>query len=348
MPLSCDTAYLLAILTDLLAIPSPSGLAGPALDFVQGALNDLGLQPRRLAKGALTAEWEGESEDAPRALTAHVDTLGAMVKRVRHNGRLQLTRLGGFDWSSVEGEGCWVLLGDGRKLRGSLLPQRSSKHIFGPISEDLPRVDETMEVRLDVNVTGLWDVQALGVEVGDFVVFDPRLEISPNGFVRARYLDNKAVVACLLAAVRALKEADMRPAQTTLLHFCDFEEVGHGGASGLPAGLAEVVALDVGPVGEGQASSEHAVSICAKDLNGPYHFDLTRRLRELARNEGINYRMDIYPYYGSDGGAYWRAGGGAQVALIGPGVDATHHYERTHADALECTTQLIAAYISRA
>lgn len=346
MPFTCDTAFLLSTLTDLLAIPSPTGLAGPALDYVQGALIDLGLQPQRLSKGVLAAAWEGAAADAPRALTAHVDTLGAMVKRVRHNGRLQLARLGGFDWTSVEGEGCWVLSADGRKLRGSLMPQRASKHIYGPASEELPRVDETVEVRLDAPITGPWDVEALGIEVGDFVVFDPRLEISPGGFVRGRYLDNKAVVACLLAAVRAVKTADLQPAQLTLLHFCDFEEVGHGGAFGLPANLAEVVALDIGPVGEGQASTEHAVSICAKDLNGPYSADLRRRLRDLARAENINYRMDIYPYYGSDGGAYWRAGGGGQVALIGPGVDATHHYERTHEDALEATTRLIGAYIT--
>ncbi|MBX7237017.1 MAG: M42 family metallopeptidase [Caldilineales bacterium] len=347
-PLAANIAYLLGCLADLLAIPSPSGLAGPALDYVEGALTALGLQPHRLRKGVLTAWWDGAAATAPRALTAHVDTLGAMVKRIRHNGRLQLTRLGGFDWTSVEGEGCWVLLGDGRRLRGSLLPHYASKHVFGPATEDLPRADESMELRLDASVTGPWDAQALGVEVGDFVVFDPRLETGHNGYVRGRYLDNKAVVACLLAAVRALNDANQQPAQSTLLHFCDFEEVGHGGAHGLPADLAELVALDIGPVGEGQASTEHAVSICVKDLNGPYHVDLTRRLRDLARSENINYRTDIYPYYGSDGAAYWRAGGGAQVALIGPGVDATHHYERTHEDALDATTRLIAAYVSRA
>ncbi len=343
----CDSAYLFSCLTDLLAIPSPTGMAGPALDYVEKALNDLGLNPRRLAKGVLTAEWEGVARNAPRALTAHVDTLGAMVKRIKHNGRLQLTRLGGFDWTSVEGEGCWVMLHDGSKIRGSLLPLRASKHVFGPASEELPRVSETMEVRLDVRITGPWDAEALGVEIGDFVAFDPRLELSSTGYVRARYLDNKAVVACLLAAVRAVQEADLRPAQPTVLHFCDFEEVGHGGASGLPSDLAELVALDIGPVGEGQASQEHAVSICAKDMNGPYHTDLTRRLRDLARSESIPHRVDIYPYYGSDGAAYWRAGGGAQVALIGPGVDASHHYERTHEDALTATTRLIAAYITR-
>lgn len=344
--LSIDSAYLLACLTNLLAIPSPSGMTGPALDYVEATLCELGFRPRRLAKGALVADWEGIARNAPRAITAHVDTLGAMVKRIKHNGRLQVTRLGGFDWTSVEGEGCWVFLQDGTRLRGSLLPQRASKHVYGATSEDLPRVDETVEVRLDVRSDNSWDTRELGVEVGDFVAFDPRLEISPAGYVRARYLDDKACVACLLSAVRALRSAGLSPAQPTLLHFCDFEEVGHGAAAGLPTGLAELLALDIAPVGEGQASHEHYVTICAKDLTGPYHADLTRRLRDLAQAENLPHRIDIYPFYGSDGAAYWRAGGSAQVALIGPGVDASHHYERTHEEALLATARLIAAYIS--
>jgi putative aminopeptidase FrvX len=72
---------------------------------------------------------------------------------------------------------------------------------------------------------------------------------------------------------------------------------------------------------------------------------LSQYLRGLADEHGIDYVVDIYPYYGSDGEAFWRAGGDVAVALIGPGVDASHNYERTHIDSLIATTNWIMAYL---
>jgi putative aminopeptidase FrvX len=188
------------------------------------------------------------------------------------------------------------------------------------------------------------DTRALGIQVGDFVAFDPRVEIT-NGFVRSRHLDDKACVACILAAVKALQDAGLRPIQTTLLHFSNYEEVGHGAAAGFPDDLAELVTVDMAAVGEGQASDEFHSTLCVKDSGGPYHYGLNQRLRQLAEDNRIPYKVDIYPYYGSDGEAYWRAGGDVAVALIGPGVDASHNYERTHLEALVATTQWILAYL---
>ncbi len=348
LQLNIDTNYLLGILKELLNIPSPTGLAEPALAYVEAALQELGFQPRRTPKGVLLADWSGGASDAARAITAHVDTLGAMVKRIKANGRLQLVQLGSFDWNAVEGEGCQIFTREGKAIRGSLLPLRASKHIHGLASAELPRLDETMEVRLDEHISSYYDARDLGIEVGDFVAFDPRAEFAANGFIRARYLDNKACVACLLAAVHAMQQTGLQPAQRTTLHFCDFEEVGHGGAAGFPDDVVELLALDIAPVGEGQASDEFHVTICVKDANGPYHVGFARQLRELARAEFIAHHVDIYPYYGSDAMAYWKAGGDVRVALIGPGVDATHHYERTHLDALTATARLIAAYLCQA
>jgi putative aminopeptidase FrvX len=176
------------------------------------------------------------------------------------------------------------------------------------------------------------------------VVFDPRVE-QRNGFIRSRHLDDKSSVACILAAVKAMQEAGLNPLQDTILHFSNYEEVGHGAASGFPDALTELVAVDIAAVGEGQASDEFHASLCVKDSRGPYHHDLNQRLRSLAEDFGIAYRVDIYPYYGSDGQAFWRAGGDVAVALIGPGVDASHNYERTHLEALVATTQWVMAYL---
>ncbi len=342
---SVDTDYLLNFLTDLLNTPSPTGFAEQAILRVEESLRAFsGLELSRTRKGALTAFWPGKVQDAPRALTAHADTLGAMVKEIKANGRLKLSKIGGFAWNTVEGEGCTIFTSAGEQLRGALLLEKASSHVYGVQVNELKREDENMEVRLDARTSSDEDTRRLGVQVGDFVAFDPRVEIN-NGFVRSRHLDDKACVACLVAAVKSLQDAGLEPAQKTLLHFSNYEEVGHGAAAGITPDITELLTVDMAAVGEGQASDEFHVTLCVKDSGGPYHHGLSQRLRRLADEYGIDYKVDIYPFYGSDGEAFWRSGGDVAVALIGPGVDASHNYERTHLDALVATTQWVMAYL---
>jgi putative aminopeptidase FrvX len=222
--------------------------------------------------------------------------------------------------------------------------EKASSHVYGAQVNDLKREDDNMEVRLDARTASEEETRRLGVEVGDFVAFDPRVEIT-NGFVRSRHLDDKASVACLVTAVKALHDAGLQPAQTTSLLISNYEEVGHGAAAGIPPEAAELVAVDMAAVGVGQTSDEFHATLCVKDSGGPYHHGLSERLRGLAEEYGIPHKVDIYPYYGSDGEAFWRAGGDVAVALIGPGVDASHNYERTHLEALAATTQWVIAYL---
>jgi putative aminopeptidase FrvX len=199
-------------------------------------------------------------------------------------------------------------------------------------------------VRLDVRTSTPDETRQFGIEVGDFVAFDPRVEQN-NGFLRSRHLDDKACVANILAAVKALHEAGMQPAQDTVILISNYEEVGHGAAAGFPPEMAELVTVDMAAIGKGQNSDEFHATLCVKDSGGPYHHGLSQRLRRLADEHGIAYKVDIYPFYGSDGEAFWRAGGDVAVALIGPGVDASHSYERTHNQALLATSQWLAAYL---
>jgi putative aminopeptidase FrvX len=342
---SIDQQYLLDCLVELLNTPSPTGYAHQAIARVADYLGAFPkLELRQTPKGALVASWPGDKKDAPRALTAHVDTLGAMVKEVKPNGRLKLSALGSFAWNTVEGEGCTVFTNDGDTLRGALLLTAASGHVHSAKVNELKREDATMEVRLDARTTSAEKTAELGVVVGDFVAFDPRVEVT-NDFVRSRHLDDKSGVAAVLAAVKALHDAGLKPAQSTTLHFSNYEEVGHGAASGFPDDLAELVTVDMAAVGEGQASDEFHATLCVKDSGGPYHHGLSEKLRRLAEAHEIAFKVDIYPYYGSDGEAYWRAGGDVAVALIGPGLDASHNYERTHTEALLATAQWIAAYL---
>jgi putative aminopeptidase FrvX len=220
----------------------------------------------------------------------------------------------------------------------------ASAHVHGTKVNETKREDDNMEVRLDARTTTQEQTEALGIRVGDYITFDPRVEIT-NGFIRSRHLDDKACVACLVAAVKTLHDAGLKPTQTAYLLFSNYEEVGHGAATGIPGEVTELLCVDMAAVGEGQTSDEFHATICVKDSGGPYHYGLSQKLRQLADSHGIPYKVDIYPYYGSDGEAFWRAGGDVAVALIGPGVDASHNYERTHQEALLSTTQWILAYL---
>jgi len=340
-----DHEYLTSLLEELLAIPSPTGYTEEAVSYLEGKLAEFpALNFHRTTKGALIANWTGDLKTSPRALTAHLDTLGAMVKEIKSNGRLKLSQIGGYDWNTIEGEGCTIFSSGGERVRGSILLHQASRHVAGSKMDKMERNADTMEIRIDIPSTSAEETRQAGIEVGDFVAFDPRIE-STRGFIRSRHLDDKACVACLLAAVKGLVSADLQPAQDTVLHFSNYEEVGHGAATGFPEGLKELIAVDMAAVGEGQTSDEFHATLCVKDSGGPYHHGLSQRLRSIADEYGIPYKVDIYPFYGSDGEAFWRAGGDVAVALIGPGVDASHNYERTHIDALLATSKWIMAYL---
>ncbi len=340
-----DKNYLLEFLCGLLNTPSPTGFTEEAVAYTENALSAFdNLDLKRTRKGGLVVTWNTGKADAPRGLTAHVDTLGAMVKEIKPNGRLKLSHIGGFPWNTVEGEGCTVFARGGGKIRGAILLIQASVHVYGTKVGENKRDDENMEVRLDARTQSPEETRALGIEVGDFVAFDPRVEVV-NGFVRSRHLDDKACVANLVSAIKALHDAGLEPMQTTTFLISNYEEVGHGAASGLPDNLAELVAVDMAAVGEGQTSDEFHATLCVKDSGGPYHHGLSQKLLGLAEQYEIPHKVDIYPHYGSDGEAYWRAGADVAVALIGPGVDASHNYERTHTEALLATTQWILAYL---
>jgi putative aminopeptidase FrvX len=337
--------YLTDFLVKLLNIPSPTGFAEPAIAFVEQELSQFNqLQLTRTRKGALVAKWEVASDLPPVALTAHVDTLGAVVKEIKKYGRLKLSRIGGIQWPSVETEGVWIFTSRGERIRGSVLIDTASGHIYSTAGSETPRNDEHMEVRLDARTTSKEETLALGINIGDCVAFDPRVEVT-NGFIRSRFLDDKACVANIVSAIKSLADADQSPARTVYFLISNYEEVGHGASTGIPAEAVELVTVDMAVVGKGQESDEFSATLCIKDSGGVYHEGLNKKLRALAEQYHIPYKTDVYPFYGSDGEAFWRAGGDVALALIGPGIDASHNYERTHIDGLVATTNWVMAYL---
>lgn len=338
-----DPEYLQETLVMLLKIPSPTGFTDRICEHLKNELAEFPLRTRVTNKGSLVAVWEG-GRDITQGVTAHMDTLGALVKEIKSSGRLKITQLGGYPWNTIEGEGCSVVTNGGQIIRGSILIDYASHHIYGDRVSKRTRDNNTLEIRLDIDSSSKEKTEEFGVEVGNFVFLDPRVE-EVNDFIRSRYLDDKAGVACVLAAIQALHQNELKPRKGTLFHFSNYEEVGHGGASGIPKDLSELLTIDMAAVGEGQNSDEYHSTLCIKDSRGPYHYGFNQKLQGLAEQHEIPYKLDVYPHYGSDGEAYWRAGGNASVALIGPGVDASHNYERTHIRSLIATTQWIMAYL---
>jgi putative aminopeptidase FrvX len=335
--------YCTKVLLELLATPSPTGFTEVALALVEKHLQALGVSFSRTPKGALLWTLKGEAGPA-RAVAAHIDTLGAMVKEIKKNGRLKLSMIGGYDWATVEGADVLVHTFDGREFTGTVVNIKQSTHVFGNDLRELKRSADTMEVRLDAEVKTREDTRTLGIEVGNFVSYKSHPVRTDYGFIKGRHLDNKAAVAIALAVTKALQDARQKPVSDLHFFISNYEEVGHGAATGIPADSSELLCIDMAAVGEGQTSDEYSVTLCVKDSSGPYDYGMNAQLRRLAAENGIDLKNDIYPNYASDASAAWRAGGSFRAALIGPGVDASHAFERTHEKALEATSRLLLAY----
>ncbi|MBP1969475.1 putative aminopeptidase FrvX [Virgibacillus natechei] len=332
------------IIKQLVSIPSPSGNTKKVIQYVEGFLTALNIETRRNRKGGLIATLPGENNNEHRMLTAHVDTLGAMVKEIKSNGRLRLDLIGGFKYNAIEGEYCEIHTSGGKIYTGTILMHQTSVHVYKNAGK-AKRNQENMELRIDAKVENADDIRALGIEVGDFVSFDPRVQMTDNGFIKSRHLDDKASVAILMQLMKRLKEEKKALPYTTHFLISNNEEIGYGGNSNITPETVEYLAVDMGAMGDGQSTDEYTTSICVKDASGPYHFGLREHLVQLAEANHIAYKKDIYPYYGSDASAAIRAGHDIIHGLIGPGIDSSHAYERTHETSLDNTEQLVYHYV---
>ncbi len=332
-------------LEKLINCNSPTGYHKPIMTLLKSELDEMKVSWSETTKGALLVTLKGNSKKG-RIFSAHVDTLGAMVKSVKNSGTIEFTLLGGYMFQTLESENCVILTRAGREISGTVQTTKPSVHIHGNDARSLERKQENMEIVLDEKVFSKEDTQALGICVGDFVFIDPKLKILDNGFIKSRYLDDKASVAILFEAIRELKEETL--AKTTHFFISNYEEVGHGAKASLPDHVEEFIAVDMGAPGEGQNSSEFKTNICAKDSSGPYDYELRCELEELCEKENIPYVTDVYPFYGSDASAALAAGYDFKTALIGPGVFASHGYERTHMESMKATLDLIVSFARQA
>lgn len=328
----------------LLAIDSPSGFTAKAAAWVQEAFQALGFDARITNKGGVLIDLGGLDDQDGLFLEAHTDTLGGMICQIKSTGRLQLTKIGGMRAENGEAENVKVYTRDGKTYEGTLQLCNASVHVNGNYKQT-QRDFDTTEIVLDEDVRSAQDVRALGIEVGDYVCFEPRTRRTASGYLKSRFLDDKLSVGVLLGFAKYLSDNRISLPRRTYIHVTVYEEVGHGGAASVPEGVTEAISVDMGCVGDGLSCTERQVSICAKDSAGPYSYEVVGKLIAAAKRTEADYAVDVYPHYSSDVDVTLGAGFDLRHGLIGPGVYASHGYERSHIDGVYNTLKVLCGYL---
>lgn len=339
-----DISYVKKFMLEILNIPSCVGYTDIATQRIKKEFDLWGIKTCLTKKRALIATLEGEIDEDQKLVSAHIDTLGAVVKDIKSNGRLKVTNLGGFAWQSVEGENVTISTLDGKEYTGTLMPEKASVHLYPVDAREGARTEDTMEVRIDEEVFTKEDTEKLGIRPGDFVFFEARARITQSGYIKSRHLDDKACIAVMFGVIKYLKENNLKPKHTTYFYISNYEEIGHG-ISVIPEKVSEFLSLDIGTVGLGHTSSEQCVTILAKDSRTPYDFEIKKKLIKIAESNGIDYRVDVHYRYASDASITILQGHDINIACIGMGVDSTHHYERTHVKGVENNIKLLLHYL---
>lgn len=329
-------------LQKLLSIDSPTGFTKNACQYIFELLQSYGYQPRYTNKGAVVCNLSTTQKPPKLALAAHTDTLGAIVTDILPDGTLAFSKIGGLLLNTFEGKYCRIHTLNNQIYNGTLLLNNPSAHV-NKNAESTQRTTENMHIRVDEITECDEDTKKLGINAGDFVSFEVGYHEFENGFIKSHFLDNKISCFILFEIAKEIKNKNLDvPVE---LFFSNYEEVGHGGATGFSNSVSHLLVLDMAVVGEGCTGTELKCSICAKDSSGPYDYDFKKELVNLSKTHNIAHSIDVYPYYGSDGSAAWAAGNDFKVALIGPGVAASHGMERTHKLGVEATIELCMQYI---
>ena len=326
----------------LVSIDSPTGYHYNVVKYLKEELTNMGFKVRTLRKGGVIADLGGEGH--PLMMMAHVDTLGAFVHYIKGNGRLAISNAT-LNVNNIETENVRILTRSGKIYEGTIQLENASIHVNPDINQE--RKFSNLEVVLDEDVRSKEDVENLGINSGDFIMLDPRFRVTESGYIKSRFLDDKASSGIFMAIAKYVSEHPGCLKRNVQIFFTTHEEVGHGASAGITDDIEDILAVDMGCVGEHLTCTEKQVSICAKDSRGAYHYEMVNELIEVAKEQGLDYAIDIYPSYGSDAAAAIIAGKDVRHALIGSGVYASHGYERTHVEGVKNTFELALNYITK-
>ena len=342
MKFQIDTQFLLDCFRDFVEAPSPSGYRVKLLPVLQRYAEMFGCSITYDSHGTGYIALEGEDNSKTVLVSAHCDTIGMMVRNTNEDGTLRTRMIGGINYSSAEGETVTVHTRDGREYTGLMACKSHSVHVFDD-ARTLPRDEDNMIVILDEDVHSKADVKALGIRNGDYVSVAPRMEFT-NGYLKSRFIDDKALVACVFTVLKYMKENGLKPKYRTLLAFTFGEEILFG-ACYVPDEVKEYVALDIGLVGPDYDAPERGVAICAKDARSTYTYEMVNRMIAYAEKADVDYGVDIYHRYSTDATAAFLSRNDLQVAAFGMPTCCSHGRERAHMDGITGTCNLLLAYL---
>lgn len=341
--ITVDREYLIRCMRELIQTPSPVGCYEEITPLIEAYAAELGYQISCDRKHTIYITVDGQDNTKTVMVGAHLDTLGLMVRRIDEDGSILVRQLGGVNYYSLEGETVTVHTRDGRRYTGLMACKSHSTHVFDD-ARTLTRDETTMMVRLDEKVSGKREVLELGISNGDIISIEPRFQYLPNGYIKSRFIDDKAGAAAVFAALKYMKEHELKPEYRTLLAFSFYEEINHGG-SYIPKEVEEMVAVDIGLIGPDYDGNERSVSICVKDNFSPYDRGLTNKLIGIAEEMGLSHAVDVFYRYGTDANAAVRAGNNVYAAAFGMACYCSHGMERTHVTGVEETVKLILGYL---
>lgn len=338
-----DIKFLTDTMQRLIETPSPVGYYEKMKPLIEEYAAAFGYSVTYDNRNTAYITVAGEDTSKTVCISTHADTLGLMVRGINSDGTLRVRALGGVNFANIEGENVTVYTRGGKAYTGILICAHHSSHAYDD-AKTMERNENTVFVLLDEPVKNSRDVRALGIRNGDYVAIEPRFTVTQSGYIKSRFIDNKAAMACSLTTLKLLADNGLKPEYNTVFAFPFYEEIGFGGVY-VPDEISEYVAVDIAILGPDSDGSETAVTICAKDASMPYDYDLTNRLVAAAERVGCDYAVDLFYRYGSDASQAIKGGNNLHAAAFGMGVYSSHGVERTHVDGIENTVRLIVAYV---
>jgi len=339
-----DTDTLFARIAEMVLCHSPSGVETEINHYLIQAFTALGVEHWQDPADNIIAKIPGQQPERAVAITAHKDEIGAIVKAVEPNGRVQVRKLGGaFPW--VYGEGAMDLLGDRATISGVL--SFGSRHV----SHESPQHDQQKDtpVRWETawieTLRSAEELAAAGVRPGTRAVVGKhrKAPLRLGDHIASYTLDNKASLAILLELARTLK----RPPVTVYLVASAKEEVGAIGALYFSQRqpLEALIALEICPI-----SAEYPIEpgpdpvLLSQDGYGLYDEGLNQELRAAARTTGIPLQLAAISGFGSDGSIAMKLGHVCRAACLGFATHNTHGYEIAHLEAIRRCIPLLRQY----
>jgi len=202
-------------LEQLVNIDSPSGYTANATKFFVETLKSYDREPIYTAKGAVSCNLG----DNPKiVLAAHTDTLGGIVSKINDDGTLRMSIVGGVLLPSFEGSYLRICTMEDKIFTGTLLLNNPATHANRSAGSET-RSEDNMHIRIDEEVFTAKDVEKLGISVGDFICFEPHYTETDSGFIKSKFMDNKAGCFVLFEIARIFKGKNI-PVQ---LFFSNYE-----------------------------------------------------------------------------------------------------------------------------